>query len=101
MGWEELSDRVAHLERENRRLRRWMVAAVLVACACVVLGQSAAATSGPQMLEARRFVLKDAVGRERAVLGLGTDGLARLTFFSQDGSKGTSISEKPEILPVR
>jgi len=101
MNWEELAGRVAYLERENRNLRRWLVATGLAVCATILLGQATAATTTPQVLEARRFVLKDDQGRERAVLGLGADGSARLTFFPQDGSKGTSIAEKSGAVPVR
>jgi hypothetical protein len=82
-------------------LRRWITATALVVCASVLFGRAAAATSTPHVLEAQRFVLKDTVNRERAILGLGTDGLARLTFFPQDGSKGTTVSEKPGLSPAQ
>jgi hypothetical protein len=100
MGWQELSDRLARLERENRILRRWIVVAAIGAVTSIVLGlgQVATATNTQDVLEARRFVLRDIVNRERAVLAVDAKGLARLTFFPEDGSVGTTISEKAGVV---
>ena len=90
-----LLDRVSALERENRRLRVGMVGVATLAGVFGLLGQARA--SRDATIEAQRFVVKDAEGRERAVLGLEPDGSAHLTFLRPDGSKGASFSDRTVV----
>ena len=70
---ESLAERVGRLESENRRFkrqnRRLRAAAILLVAAfgaAFWLGQAAV----PKVIEAQRFVLRDAHGKELAVLGV-------------------------------
>ncbi|PYQ14596.1 MAG: hypothetical protein DMF80_12050 [Acidobacteria bacterium] len=85
--------------RENRRLKIYLVA--LLALTAMLGLREARAFTAPAAVEAQRFVLRDAQGRERAVLTVDPDGAARLSFYREDGSKAMSLSEKPEMVPVR
>jgi hypothetical protein len=90
--------------RESRRWKIHLVAliAVMTLPLAVTLAlREVRAFTAPAAVEAQRFVLRDAGGRERAVLAVDADGAARLTFYREDGSKAMSLSEKPEMVPVR
>lgn len=87
------------LEKETRRLRRYVLGLMLIAS--LLLLREARAFSAPGVVEGQRFVLRDAGGRPRAVLSVDEDGVGRLTFYRSDGSKAMSLSEKPEMVPVR
>jgi hypothetical protein len=58
--------RLARLERDNRRLR-WAVGAALVGATCALLARAPRTPS--DTVEASRFVVRDDKGRERALLG--------------------------------
>jgi len=58
--------RLARLERDNRRLR-WAVGAALFGATCALVAGVRRAPS--DTLEASRFVVRDEQGRERALLG--------------------------------
>jgi hypothetical protein len=60
--------RLARLERDNRRLR-WAVVAALFGATCALVTSVRRAPSS-DTIEASRFVVRDAQGRERAILGL-------------------------------
>ena len=59
--------RLSDLETQNRRLKWSGLSLLVVLSALVLMGQGAPA---PQVIEAQRFVLKDAKGNVRAWLGL-------------------------------
>jgi len=58
--------RLARLERDNLRLR-WAVGAALFGATCALIARVPRAPS--DTIEASRFVVRDELGRERAVLG--------------------------------
>ena len=69
---EDLERRLSRVERENRRLRRTGAAALMVTASLVLMGQArrgARERDGAEVVEASRFVVKDAAGNLRAVLG--------------------------------
>jgi hypothetical protein len=59
--------RLARLERDNRRLR-WVAGAALVGATCALVGVARRPPLADTS-EASRFVVRDAQGRERALLG--------------------------------
>ena len=62
-----IKKRLGDLEAQNRRLKWSGLSLVAVLSAFVLMGQAAPV---PQVIEAQRFVLKDAKGNVRAWLGL-------------------------------
>jgi hypothetical protein len=84
--------RVASLERQNRSLKRAFLA-LLVAGGLAVAGVAAAA--GSHSIEAGEFVVKDAQGRTRAVLGAGT-----LVLYGTDGKVTGSLGTGATVVPV-
>jgi hypothetical protein len=78
----ELESRISALEIEARRLRR--LAALLVAA---IAGLAAiGATPRATTLEARQFVVRDAAGRLRALLGINELGDSRLRLHDAEGN---------------
>ncbi len=65
---ETLARRLDRVERENRRLKRAGIVAVAVIAAVVLMGQ-ATGSKVAKVVEAERFVVRDASGNTRAVLG--------------------------------
>ncbi len=63
-----LEQRLDRLERENRCLKRAGALALAVIAAVVLMGQATGAKV-PKVIEAERFVVRDASGNTRAVLG--------------------------------
>jgi hypothetical protein len=78
----DLIDRIERLEKQNRWLKRGMVALVATVGACVVM---AADAPKAKIVDAEKFVLRDNDGRTRAVLEIGTHG-PRLALLSKDGN---------------
>src|SRR5258708_12751605 len=62
-----IKNRLSTLEAQNRRLKWCGLSLLAVLSAFVLMGQAAPT---PQVIEAQRFVLKDAKGNVRAWLGL-------------------------------
>jgi len=62
-----IKKRLSDLEAQNRRLKWSGLSLVAILSAFLLMGQAA---PGPQVIEAQRFVLKDAKGNVRAWLGL-------------------------------
>jgi len=90
-----LADRVDRLEAENRRLRRWGGAALVLALAVAALGQSAPHGT---TVEAQQFVLKDAAGKVRVVQGM-IEGASDLSFFDEKGRNRLSLQVMPDGTP--
>ena len=77
----EIARRLERLRLENYRLRTVGVSLLLGVVAVILMGQ-ATSKSIANLLEARRFVLRDSRGIERASLGIEADG--RVAFFILD-----------------
>jgi hypothetical protein len=96
----DLVARMARLERQNRFLKAGLAGIVvvvgLVTCLSVVR-----AASPLETVTAKRFVLEDDRGQERAVLGFDAAGLPRLSFIRPDGTPGLSLSDGPQMFPAR
>ncbi len=99
-GLKILSDRLARVEREHRRLRRLGAAAVVGLAAVVLLGQAAPDTVA-QTIEAQQFVLRDPSGRIRAVLHVRADGLPQLDFRDAAGTLRVSLGVFGEMAALR
>ena len=93
-----LQARVARLERDGARWRLAALAGPLAVAAVALAGQAlpSAAAKGvdgspvrpsvpPGVVEAQRFVLRDASGAARATLGTTDEGLPLLVFLDRDG----------------
>lgn len=86
-----LGRRVDALERENQRLKRYgtlttaLVGGMLLLNAAMLGAMRAREGRVADVVEARRFVLRDADGHVRSVLAVGNDGAARLVLQDRDG----------------
>src|SRR5262245_40481710 len=87
--------RLDRLERQNRALRL-TVLALVTAGAALALGQAAVGRAQPgapevrvKVVEAERFVVRDAAGKERVILFVDNSDpqnrRARLAFFDEQG----------------
>ena len=85
-----LKDRVDRLERGNTRLRRFGLFAFLGVGLLLVMGQTSPSVV-PEVIEARRFVVKDASGRNLAALGTDRDGAPLLVLTNLDGGLGATL----------
>ncbi len=91
---EALVQRLNRMERENHRWK-WLVAVTLAVLGVgVVLGQTTPRRVG-KVLEAERFVLRDADGKNRAELGV-MDGASILFLNDKDGKPGVALSVLPD-----
>ena len=89
---EGLTGRLERLERQNRRLR--------LGGALILVGIVSVATMGQgrapgHAVEAQRFVVKDARGRTRAVLGATADGPG-LNLYDPDGNARAALALNTE-----
>ena len=79
---QELAVRLENLERENRTLKRWGVAA-LVLGSVGILGSAAAVCDS---VSAERFVVRDSRGKERVrMTAYETGGVPKLSFLNDKG----------------
>src|SRR2546428_13961492 len=69
MGNERLEEVVKRIEELERQVRRWRRAAVALMLSAVALMTLGAAVPRGRVVEAQKFVLKDAAGGVRAGLG--------------------------------
>ena len=83
----ELERRVEALERENRRWKRFVFAAVLAGCVGpLLMGQAKEHDKGTEeVVRARRFEAVDAEGKLRATLAVAADGAPALRLNGPDG----------------
>jgi len=84
---EALVNRVEKLERENRWLKRLGFVAFMLAAGLISMGQA----RGSRIVEASKFVLKDASGQVRAELGTAEDSSPSLVLFDARGSNRASL----------
>jgi hypothetical protein len=82
-----LARRVERLERAQRRWRRLAMASALGLAAVGVMGQKPA----PRIVEAERFILRDAAGRVRAELVVDGEQSVALRFKDPDSMPRLSI----------
>ena len=87
-----LEQRLARLERANRRMKRIGALVLMVAGAALLSGQ--ANGKDLQHLEVGSLTLKDKDGKTRAALGVNADGWATLTLFDTDGRVRSMLSEE-------
>jgi hypothetical protein len=85
-----LKDRLDRLERGNRRLRRCGLLAFLGVGILFFMGQTSPSVV-PEVIEAKRFVVKDASGRNLAALGTDRDGAPLLVLTNLDGGLGATL----------
>jgi hypothetical protein len=99
------SELVQRVERLERGIRRWKLAALVLLLGCLVLLLAGFDYAQPNLIKARSveaqsFVLRDAGGQIRARMAIGEDG-PRLSFFDEHGNVISSLPLKPEIRPAR
>lgn len=87
---EILKRRIDCLERGNRRLSRYGLIAFLGVGLLFVMGQTGPSFV-PEVIEAKRFVVKDASGRNLAALGTDRDGAPLLVLTNLDGGLGATL----------
>ncbi len=92
----DLEQRLARLERANRRMKR-IGALVLVVAAAVVL--SGAAMRKYRHLEVGSLTLKDKAGKVRATLAAEADGAVALALYGRDGKPRARLSALPDGSP--
>jgi hypothetical protein len=78
-----LEERLQELQHSNRRLRMTILALALVGGALITMAQ--ASPNNSEIVEARQFVLRDANGNVRAVLGSAPDGAVGLNLDDSSG----------------
>ena len=88
-----LAARIERLEKQNRRLKRSVLAVLLGAASLVVMGQARPSTT----LGAQSFVLRDATGGKRAELVLESESprsipTPTLRFFDEKGNQTLFLS---------
>src|SRR5215471_9597856 len=92
---EEIRGRLASLERQNRRPKRWGVGALIAAASLALLGQA----PSKKTVEANEFILRDDGGHVRAKLSMNVpEGAApgypaetQLVMFDEKGRKRLSL----------
>jgi hypothetical protein len=96
---EALTDRVAKLEAQNRRLKKAGIASFIVAAAIIAMGQA----PEKKVIEANEFVLQDASGKMRARLSMETKDKPALTFFRGQTTPVVSLAggDEPFLLLTR
>jgi len=85
--------RLSRLEREARWWRVWGAVAGIIAAAFVIVGQTPTfATS--RIVEAEQFLLKDAEGKVRGRLMVGTDNSTSLILYDHTGMARTWLGAR-------
>ena len=81
----QLTRRVDRLERENRRLKRMLLIALVLFASTVLMSQVVVETR-PVKLEAQTIEVKDMNGNPRGVFGVAEDGSASLKLLDESGA---------------
>ncbi|MBI4589738.1 MAG: hypothetical protein HY725_12950 [Candidatus Rokubacteria bacterium] len=87
-----LTQRLDWLERENCRWLRGAALVSLLGFAIIALMGQTSPSSVSKILEAERFVLRDASGRARAILGIQADGSVGLEFSGETGKPAVTLA---------
>jgi hypothetical protein len=95
----DLESRIELLERQNRRMKRLGLAALMIVGILACMGQSKPQPAGT--LTAEKFVVVDAKGQARATLGM-QDGSPQFTLTNSRGQNAVLIEvpatpDKPAI----
>lgn len=90
-----IESRISELESGNRRIRYVCIVVSVTIAGVFAMGQ---AGTEPKKLEAERFSIVDAEGKERASLGLEKDGTVALTLLGRQGGL-SKLSMTKEGLP--
>jgi hypothetical protein len=85
--FESLTQRIEHLEHENRQLKRFGVAVLILIGAVLAMGQARPART----IEAERFLLKDVDGNVKAKLDV-KDGSGELSFYDHAGHQRIELT---------
>lgn len=93
---EILTQRLDHLERQNRRWKRAAAALALGIATVVLMGQ---ARTTKRVVEAEQFVLLDRAGKPRAVLTQGSDGNIGLRFTDPAGRVRIALAMEADGRP--
>ena len=88
--YQALMGRLEKLETQNLRLKRVGFAILVLGGIALLMGQAKPGQIA-QLVEAERFVLRDANGKTRADLGF-EEGAPSLALFDGQGSRRVSIS---------
>ncbi len=88
---QSIVERLEKVEKQNRQMKRVALGASLLAVAFAVMG----AQGSPRPVVAERFVVVDANGTERAVLGMAERGPA-LRLYDAKGKKRAEWESEPE-----
>jgi hypothetical protein len=97
-----LIERMEHIERENRRLRRFGTTmlvgmAVMLGITLAVFLYSGSFGAGtPQNIAARQFTIRDAKGTSRGTWGIAEDGTVRFILSDLSGRPRVRLSLLPE-----
>lgn len=89
---EALAERLERMERENRRLKRVGAVLILGIGALVLMAQG----KPSRVIEAERFVLRDARGKTRAVLGV-EDRVTKFSLYDEDGDFRADLGVGPAV----
>jgi hypothetical protein len=114
-GEGRIVNRLDQLERDNRRLRRYVTTMLVIVAMVLGLGTAliwysvrSGLPGSPHIASARQFVLRDATGKVRGAWGLGDDGAVRFVLndgnerqrvrisLLRDGSAGLSFSDSAD-----
>jgi hypothetical protein len=82
----EIYERLDTLERSNRRLKLLLSTCLCGAVALFLMG----AASGPKVVEAEKFVLRDGAGVERGEM-FATDAARGLVFYNKNGKQAVAL----------
>jgi hypothetical protein len=92
-------NRLEQVERDNRRLRRYSTAMLLVMAMALGLGVALVYYSGgfglpgsPQTVSGTQFILRDGKGVTRGAWGMTEDGSVRLVLSDQEGRQRVRLS---------
>ena len=86
-------ERLERLEKENRRLRKFMSLAMILIASVVIAGASLQAGSA-ETIKARTFMVEDESGNIRATLGLDKRNEVFLAFFDANGNSRMAIHQE-------
>ncbi|MFQ5532955.1 MAG: hypothetical protein ACE5EP_03785, partial [Candidatus Methylomirabilales bacterium] len=92
-----LARRLDRVERQNQRLMRIGAVALTGIAAMVLMGQ---ATPVVKEVEAERFVVRDASGNRRGVLGVGSDGVPTLALVGAEAKSQLVLLVGPRGRPA-
>ncbi len=94
LGIDALAERIGRLERANRRWRTATGVALIAGFVVVISGAQRADEA--KSVEARQFIVRDNDGKERARLGLASDGEPALFIRGKDGQTRVLVQSSDE-----